>query len=211
MDQITIQSNEIEIVSINTPIPYEKNMHVHSDEQIDRLIKLIEYQGFRNPLVLQRGTNRIACGHGRLIAAKRIGMKTVPVIYQDFESEAQFYSYVVSDNAIGKNEWASLDLGKINTEILELGPDFDVENLGIMDFTIEPVEKFDDKKPDTKTKPNIKELKFLVSNEQNDLIDDALSKAKLNELCDDELNDDINGNALTAIVKRYTFEILRSV
>ncbi len=138
-----IKSESIELVDINTPVPYEKNMHVHTEEQIDRLIKLIEYQGFRNPLVLQRGTNRIAAGHGRLVAAKKMGMEKVPVIYQEFESEEQFYAYVVSDNAIGKDTWAQLDLSQINKDIIDLGPDLDLDMLGLKDFVVVPIEKFE--------------------------------------------------------------------
>jgi len=153
-----IKSESIELVDINTPVPYDKNMHIHTDEQIDRLIKLIDYQGFRNPLVLQKGTNRIAAGHGRLIAAKKMGMKKVPVIYQEFESEEQFYAYVVSDNAIGKDTWAQLDLSQINKDIIDLGPDLDLDMLGLKDFVVEPIEKFEpqadeDAVPDIKDDP----------------------------------------------------------
>jgi len=141
MEEVKIRSQKIEMVSIDTPIPYDKNMNQHTDEQIERLCKLIEYQGFRNPLVLQLGTNRIATGHGRLMAAKKMGMTEVPVIYQEFESEEQFYAYVVSDNAI--QEWASLDLSQINLDMLDLGPELDIDMLGLKDFVIEPIEKFD--------------------------------------------------------------------
>lgn len=136
-----IKSKEITLVKINELIPYKKNMNSHSDEQIGRLIKIIEYQGFRNPVIAQKGTNVIASGHGRIMAAKKMGMTHVPVIYQEFKNEEEFYSYVVSDNAIA--EWSDLDLGAINSEMLDLGPDFDIDLLGIKDFVIEPVEKFE--------------------------------------------------------------------
>jgi DNA modification methylase len=118
-------------------------MHSHEPEQIDRLVKLIEYQGMRNPVIVQKGTNLIVAGHGRLMALKKMGAEKVPVIYQEFDSEAQLYAYMVSDNAIGKDTWATLDLGAINTEMLDLGPDFDIDMLGIKDFVIEPIEKFE--------------------------------------------------------------------
>lgn len=140
---IKIRSEKIELVPIDVPIPYEKNMHIHTDEQIDRLCDLIRYQGFRNPLVLQKGTNRIACGHGRLMAAKKMNMATVPAVYQEFESEEQFYAYVVSDNAIGKDTWAKLDFSKINNDFLEFGPELNVDMLGIKDFVVEPIEKLE--------------------------------------------------------------------
>jgi len=138
------KSDKIELVNVKSLIPHPKNMHDHSDEQIARLAKLIEYQGFRNPLIVQKGTNLIVAGHGRLMSAKKLGLKEVPVIYQEFESEAQLYAYIVSDNAIGKDTWAKLDLSKVNTEMLDLGPDFDIDFLGIKDFTIEPIEKYSD-------------------------------------------------------------------
>ena len=138
-----IQAKDIQLVKIETLKPHPKNMHKHSKDQIDRLCKLIEYQGFRNPIIIQKGTDLIVAGHGRILAAKKLKIKEVPVIYQEFESEAQLYSYIVSDNAIGKDSWATLDLSMINTEMLDFGPDFDIDMLGIKDFVIEPIEKFE--------------------------------------------------------------------
>jgi DNA modification methylase len=138
-----IKAESIEVVPIGSLIPHPKNMHQHTDDQIDRLVKLIEYQGMRNPIIVQKGTNLIVAGHCRLMALKKMGADKVPVIYQEFDSEAQLYAYMVSDNAIGKDTWASLDLSAINTEMLDLGPDFDIDMLGIKDFVIEPIEKFE--------------------------------------------------------------------
>lgn len=132
-----IQANDIEIVDINSLIPHPKNPHRHTKEQIERLCKLIEYQGFRNPVVCQRGTNIIVCGHGRVEAAKKIGMRQLPVIFQEFDSEAQLYAYVVSDNSIGKDSWASLDLSQINKDFLDLGPELDIEMLGLKEFSLD--------------------------------------------------------------------------
>lgn len=136
-----IKSKDIELVNINKLIPYEKNMNKHSDEQIDRLVDIIKYQGWRQPVIAQAGTNIIAAGHGRYMAAKKMGLSQVPVMYQEFKSEEEFYAFVVSDNAIAS--WAELDLSAINQEMLDLGPDFDIDLLGIKDFVIEPVEKFE--------------------------------------------------------------------
>lgn len=141
MEKIKIRSEEIKLVPIYVPVPYEKNMHIHTEAQIDRLAEIIRYQGFRNPIVLQSGTNRIASGHGRLLAAKKLDMSHVPVVYQEFESEEQFYSYVVSDNAIAKDSWAKLDFSQINKDIIDLGPEMNIHMLGIKNFTIEPMEK----------------------------------------------------------------------
>jgi DNA modification methylase len=135
-----VQAKEIELVSIDSLVPHPKNMNKHPDSQIERLAKLIEYQGFRNPVVVQKGTNLVVAGHGRLMAAKKLGYKKVPVTFQEFDSEAQLYAYMTSDNAIAS--WAELDLAMVNSETLGLGPDFDIDMLGIKDFVLEPIEKF---------------------------------------------------------------------
>ncbi len=139
---LEIRSKEIELVPINLLVPYEKNMHKHSDEQIERLCHLIRYQGFRDPLIVQKGTNIIGAGHGRFMAAKKLGMEKVPVVYQEFESEEQFYAFVVSHNAIGKDSWAQLDLSQINVDLEQLGPELEIDMLGLKNFTIEPMDSF---------------------------------------------------------------------
>lgn len=138
-----IKSVSIEMVSVNELVPHPKNMHEHPQEQIDRLCKIIEYQGFRTPLTVQRGTNLIVTGHGRLMAAKQLGMSEVPVSYQEFESEEMLYAHIVADNAIGKDTWATLDLGKINSDIIDLGPELDLDMLGLKDFVVEPLDKLE--------------------------------------------------------------------
>jgi DNA modification methylase len=136
-----IKAENIKLVDINHLVLNPKNNNKHPKEQIDRLIKLIEFQGFRNPVIVSNRTGFVVAGHGRIEAAKKLKMKQVPVIYQDFDSEAQEYAYMTSDNAI--TSWAELDLSMVNTEMLDLGPEFEVDLLGIKDFVIEPVEKFE--------------------------------------------------------------------
>jgi hypothetical protein len=65
-------------------------------------------------------------------------MTEVPVDEQDFESDEAEYAFLVSDNAIA--QWASLDLSAINLELPELGPDFDIDLLGLKDFALDPSE-----------------------------------------------------------------------
>jgi hypothetical protein len=135
-----IKANSIEILDISKCVPNKKNRNKHSDEQITRLADIIKYQGFRSPLIISNRSGLVVAGHGRLLAAKFLGLKEVPVIYQDFDSEEQEYAAQVSDNAIAS--WAELDLSGINADIGELGPDFDLEMLGIKDFELEPADKY---------------------------------------------------------------------
>jgi DNA modification methylase len=136
-----IQAKEIQVVDIDSLVLNPKNNNKHPKEQIERLAKLIQYQGFRNPVVVSKRTGFVLAGHGRIEAAKLAGLKEVPAMFQDFDNEAQEYAYLTSDNAIAA--WAELDLSAVNTEMLDLGPDFDIDLLGIKDFVIEPIEKFE--------------------------------------------------------------------
>ncbi len=137
---MNIKSNSIEIVEIDSLVLNPKNNNKHPKEQIERLAKIIKYQGFRNPLVVSKRSGFVLAGHGRIEAAKLSGLKKVPVMFQDFESEAQEYAYMTSDNAIAS--WAEIDLTMINTELLELA-DFDIEMLGLKDFEVVIPENFE--------------------------------------------------------------------
>lgn len=117
--------------------PHEKNPHKHTDEQIERLAKLYEYHGIRHPIIVSTRSGKIVAGHGRREAALSLGMTSFPVDYQDFESDEAEYAFIVADNAIGKDSWASLDLSAINTELGDLGPDFDIDMLGIKQFSLD--------------------------------------------------------------------------
>lgn len=141
-----------ELKHVNELVESPKNPNHHSKEQIDRLGEILKYQGFRSPIVVSNRTGHIVVGHGRLMAAKQIGMTYVPVDYQDFEDFDCEYAHMVADNAV--SQWARLDLSQVNAEIPELGP-IDINMLGLRDFEIEPMDKFDE--PKQKAEPKDKE------------------------------------------------------
>ncbi len=125
-----IKAKDIRLVDVDSLVPNPKNNNKHPKEQIERLAKLIKYQGFRNPLVVSNRSGFVLCGHGRIEAAKLAGLKQVPVMYQDFENEAQEYAYLTSDNAIAS--WSELDLSMVTDQLTDFGPEFnDLELLGI--------------------------------------------------------------------------------
>lgn len=129
-------------VELHKLVPHPKNPNKHPQDQIERLSKIIDYQGQRAPIVVSKRSGFITKGHGRLEALKLLGWEKAAVDYQDYEDEAQEYADIVADNAIAS--WAELQLDQINVDMLDLGPDLDVDMLGIKDFSIEPIEKFDD-------------------------------------------------------------------
>lgn len=132
-----------------------KNRNKHGQDQIERLAELYSYQGVRHPIVVSNLTGFIVAGHGRKLAAIRAGIKEMPVVFQDFESLDQEYAFIQSDNAVSL--WAELDLSAINADIQDLGPDFNIDMLGIHNFTLDISDK--DFNPDDDSSDDLKESK----------------------------------------------------
>lgn len=130
----------VEYVAIEGLKPNPKNPNAHPKEQVERLAELIKYQGWRLPIIVSKQSGFIVSGHGRLEAAKHLKLAEVPVSYQDFTDLDQEYAFLVSDNSVAL--WAELNLAAINFEVAALGPDFEIKMLGIKDFVVEPLDKF---------------------------------------------------------------------
>lgn len=136
---------------------HPKNRNDHPKDQIARLAKIMDYQGIRLPVKISKQSGLITAGHGRVLAAELNGWEKMPVDYQDYDSDDQEYADVQSDNSIAS--WSQLDMSGINTDLADLGPDFDLDLLGIKGFTldIEPKkakEKLDEKHDITITCPS---------------------------------------------------------
>lgn len=138
---VPIRAETISLVPMNEIKLNPDNRNKHSEEQIARLVELIKYQGFRNPGTISNRTGILIAGEGRYLAAERVGMTHFPVIYQDFDSHDHEYAYGISDNSIAQG--SVLDLSKISEDILNMGPDFDVDLLGLPNFDILPPESLD--------------------------------------------------------------------
>jgi hypothetical protein len=123
------------LVPVSDLKKHPKNPNDHSDEQITRLAQILEYQGWRSPIKVSLLSGFITAGHGRLAAAIKGNQSVVPVDFQEYESEEQEYADVVSDNAIAL--WAELDLKQIGADILDYGPDFNINILGLQDFQLD--------------------------------------------------------------------------
>lgn len=120
-----------ELLLIQNP----KNNNKHSKEQIDRLAKIIDFQGQRSPIVISKRSGFIVKGHGRLFALDKLKWESAAVDYQDYNTEAEEYADMTADNEIAR--WAEFDQTKFLDDIkdLDLG---DIELLGFRDFpTIE--------------------------------------------------------------------------
>jgi hypothetical protein len=134
-----IKIEDIQLVPVDQLKPNPKNRNKHPESQIKRLAAIINYQGFRQPIIVSNNSGYVVVGHGRLEAARMLGIEEVPVSYQTFKSEDEEYAFAVSDNAIA--EWSELDLSGINSDLGDFDPSFDLDMLGIMDFRLDPSER----------------------------------------------------------------------
>lgn len=111
--------------------PYAKNARTHSDEQVDQIAASIREFGFTNPILVDSGDGIIA-GHGRLMAAKRLGLPSVPVIVLDHLTDAQRRAYILADNKLALN--AGWDDALLADELRELeAGGFDMDLIGFSD------------------------------------------------------------------------------
>ena len=130
-------ANKIQLWEIEKLVPYEKNARTHSSEQIKEIANSIDKFGFNNPILVD-GQKGIIAGHGRLLAAKHLGMKEVPIVILDHLTEVQKRAYIIADNKIALNaDWDPLILSEELKELKEL--DFDIKDIG---FSTKELEEF---------------------------------------------------------------------
>jgi hypothetical protein len=95
-------ATSIERLNIADLIPYAANARTHSDEQVAQIAASIREFGFTNPVLIDaQGT--IVAGHGRVMAARKLGMETVPCIRLGYLTPAQVRAYVIADNKLALN------------------------------------------------------------------------------------------------------------
>jgi DNA modification methylase len=108
--------------------PYDRNARTHSDEQVAQIAASIREFGFLNPILVEAGGGVIA-GHGRLLAARLLGMEEVPVVVLNHLSDTQRRAYIIADNKLAMNAGWNLELLAQEVRDLER-EDFDIDLIG---------------------------------------------------------------------------------
>jgi len=135
-------SHKIEIIKLSKLIPYASNSRTHSDEQVNQIAASIKEFGFNNPVLTDKDQGIIA-GHGRVMAAAKLGMDEVPTICLSHLSDAQRRAYVIADNKLALN--ADWDDEALKAEIERLrDDDFDIVLLGFDDDEMDEMFKDDE-------------------------------------------------------------------
>ena len=135
-DGIEVWCSFDKLVSVDELTPNPRNPNTHPSRQIDLLAKNIRYFGFRHPITVSKLTGHIVAGHGRLAAAKHLGLKLVPVDYQDFVSENDEMAVLIADNRLA--ELATVDLNSLESVVNDLKVDgFDTLLTGFEDSDLD--------------------------------------------------------------------------
>jgi DNA modification methylase len=124
---------KVESTSVGSLVPYIRNSRTHSNTQVAQIAASIKEFGFCNPVLVDADGGIIA-GHGRVLAAKKLGMEKVPTVRLSHLTDAQKRAYVIADNKLALN--AGWDMDLLEIEMQSLGDDgFDLRLLGFNDDT----------------------------------------------------------------------------
>jgi hypothetical protein len=179
--------------------PYEKNAKKHPKKQVEQVAASIKEFGFNQPLVVDKN-NVLIVGHGRLEAAKLLGLKDVPVTVVDL-TEEQAKSYRLADNKLNESEWDMAlvieELKGLSEPMLELsGFDSQLVLEGGTDFTL-----------DDSDKGGLEQITFTLTTEQIEYMRQMMDEVSGSEDLDIEQgvsgNENKNGNAIMVIVRKY--------
>ena len=186
---------KIQEVAVNKLIPYAKNSRTHSPEQVGQIAASIKEFGFRNPILVD-GVGIIA-GHGRLLAAQKLGLDQVPTIDCSDMTESQKKAYIIADNKLALN--AGWDNAMLTIELKDLEDEgFDLTLTGFddkeLDALLNVIEGTDgltdeDAVPDTPIEPKTKLGDIYILGNHRLMCGDSTSIDAVDKLMDGERPD----------------------
>lgn len=118
--------------------PYKKNAKKHPKEQVERIANSIKEFGFTQPVIIDKN-NYVVAGHGRILGAKKAGLKQVPTVMLEDLTEEQIKAYRLVDNKLNESDW---DFGLVDEELELLSDDIDMTLFGFdVDMSDEELEE----------------------------------------------------------------------
>ena len=186
----------VQQIALEQLVPYARNARTHSETQVAQIAGSIAEFGFVNP-VLVGGDNIIIAGHGRVMAAKKLGLKTVPTIKLDHLTANQRRALVIADNKIAEN--AGWDEELLRLELQNLADeDFDLDLLGFDDVELDDLltsldddeaAALDENIPEVQENPVSRTGDIWIMGEHRLLCGDSTSEADMKKLMGGELAD----------------------
>lgn len=130
-----IKKSKINIKKVSDLIPYARNARKHDEWQVQQIAGSIKEYGFTNPVLIDE-TNEIIAGHGRVLAANKLGIQEVSCIVLGYLTPIQKKAYALADNKIALNSSWDEMLLKLEIEELNQNDDFDFTSIGFTDLEI---------------------------------------------------------------------------
>ena len=175
-----MKNQEIVYKPVSHLIPYARNSRLHSEKQIELICKLISEYGWTNPILLD-GDNGIIAGHGRVLAAKKLKLESVPCIELKHFTEAQKKAYIIADNKSAESEFDDELLALEFADIENLK--FDLDLTGFEDDEIKKIINLPEELSEKEKKiMAIKKTRILISidTDMATNIVDILEELKIN-------------------------------
>ena len=198
---------KLELWPVERLVPYERNARTHSPEQVAQIAASIAEFGFTNP-ILVASDDGILAGHGRLAAAKDLGLTEVPVVVLDHLTPDQKRAYVLADNKLALNAGWDVDMLAAEMEGLQ-SVEFDLGLLGwsadeLNGLLAPDVDELDGmpELPSGDREP-IQQMTFTLHDDQAEIIKEAIVKAKAIGPFADTGNENSNGNALARVAELF--------
>lgn len=119
----TMQELNIKYMNIKDLKPYKKNAKKHNKEQVEQIANSIKEFGFTQPVIIDKN-NEVVAGHGRILGAKKAGLKQVPTVCLEELTEEQIKAYRLVDNKLNESEW---DYDLLDEELGILGESIDMD------------------------------------------------------------------------------------
>ena len=188
-------AKQIKWEAVDKLIPYAKNARTHSDEQVAQIAGSIKEFGFNNPILVDKD-NSVIAGHGRLMAARKLGMDKVPIVELQHLTESQRKAYVLADNRIALN--SGWDTSMLSLELQDLKDDIDLSLLGFdpdeLDALLNPIEETEgltdeDAVPDVPDEPKTKLGDIYILGNHRLMCGDSTSIDAVEKLMDGERPD----------------------
>lgn len=201
----TWPADKIERRKIETLIPYARNSRTHSDAQVAQIAASIKEWGFTNPILVD-DAGQIIAGHGRVMAARKLGMSELPVMVASGWTEAQKRAYVIADNKLALNagwddELLALELGELD------GLGFDLELTGFSDdeLALLMIDAEETGMPDLASgdREPLQQMAFMLHDEQAETVRAALDVAKQMGAYVNTGNENSNGNSLARVCELF--------
>lgn len=199
-------ADTVEHWDIERLIPYARNSRTHSEAQIAQIAASMKEWGVTSAVLVDEDGGIIA-GHGRVLAARKLGKKQMAVMVAKGWTDAQKKAYVIADNRLALD--AGWDEEMLRVEFAELADmGFDLELTG---FGLDEIDALQFDNDAESEMPNLadgekepfQQKTFTLHDEQAAIVDDAVTLARTNPLSDTGLNENSNGNALALICQQW--------